>query len=156
MIRRSTHSTRLRIVAILLMLAAFLAVDSRMASAQCPTDSWSIVVAPDVALCSFPLIVETVWGPGAVRSPDPTSGFVGVYAPGSTFTFPLPPEPSKTFVHAYITNAIDPVDIIGDITVALGETKTVPIGCCCCVDVQVVQDPQQCIIVNINRKRPCD
>lgn len=153
MIRRSTTSNRLRIVAILLMFAAFLAVDSRTASAQCET--WTLTVAPDVALCAFPLIVETAWGPAGVRSPDAASGFLGVFAPGTSFTFPVPPDPNRPFVHAYITNAIDPVDIIEDITVAIGETKTVLIGCCCCVEVQVVQDPSQCITVNINSKRPC-
>lgn len=154
MIRRSTHSNCLRIVAILLMFAAFLAVDSRTASAQC--DTWTLNVAPDVALCAFPLIVETAWGPNEVRSPDPTSGFLGVYTPGSSFTFTVPPDPDRPFVHAYITSAIDPLDIIGDITVAVGETETVTLGCCCCVDVQVVQDASQCITVNILQKRPCD
>lgn len=156
MTRFLLHIRGISLAAAFLMVMALLFANARTASAQdCPDLIWTVNIDADVALCAFPIIVETAWGPTETRSPDPATDFPGFTTGGTSATFPLPEVTPRPFRHAYITSAVNPLEVLGDIKVAAGESKTVPIGCCCCVILEVVKDDQNCVTVTVRRGTGC-
>ncbi len=127
------------------MLALLAIAGSSRASAQ--DCEWTVVIENTVPPCAFPLIVESSWGPGPVRIPL-TSPFTGFDAPG-TYTFPVPRQMGNPmpFRDAQISGTQGGSEVGGKLKA--GQTASINIGCCCCVEMEVAEDANGCITVTV-------
>lgn len=127
-------------------MLAFLAIagSSRASAQDC---QWTVILDPNLPPCSYPLIVESSWGPGPVKIPL-DSPFNGFDAPG-TYTFPVPKQMGNPmpFRDAQISGTQGGSEIGSK--VKAGQTADINIGCCCCVQMEVTEDGNGCITVTV-------
>ena len=145
----STPSLYRKLLPALLMLALLVICGSGRALAQDCTE-WTLVIEESVPPCAYPLIVETVWGPDRERSPNDLP--LGHTAPG-TYTYIVPKRMGNPlpFQWAQISGTAGGTEIGGQLKA--GQSADINIGCCCCVQMEVVDAGGGCITVTVREAK---